>query len=390
MLALDHRTAPLPIYTARSTSPKANVSTARSCAKTASKTTITPIASSPPLKHDIHLEQRASILFPAEGFKEIVPHVRAVSATQLSDALKEQATTKLPEASSMFPWLHGVHIKNREQKNFFQLNREDGCPVPTEYRGITLVHATNDDVGPPGRLIGTLYPSDILAADAASCQAQIRVQSRFSTGSLYPGDQIKCDAEDNRTFAEVNPRFGVGLRNFHIQARKFAMLSDIVVYDANRGVEDTDAALLLASRIAEAQRLFREEHGGKFPEYNVFVVTDSFETFETRFPHLVAQKRDSSLTGNDVEFLESEREQMRLMSRASEICDNIFLGNSGDWTDDSTYYDNGDPAPEQFQIHIKCEDSARLPSIRNGHIQDSRNPDDVVRASIACKKCWLT
>ncbi|KAG8977287.1 tyrosine/serine/threonine protein phosphatase pps1, partial [Tulasnella sp. 427] len=63
--------------------------------------------------------------------------------------------------------------------------------------------------------------------------------------------------------------------------------------------------------------------------YNVYVVTDSFEVFEKQFPHLVGIDSRGNLV-RKIEFMEREKEEMRNLTRASEIADGVFLGNTGD------------------------------------------------------------
>ncbi|KIO26742.1 hypothetical protein M407DRAFT_23938 [Tulasnella calospora MUT 4182] len=63
--------------------------------------------------------------------------------------------------------------------------------------------------------------------------------------------------------------------------------------------------------------------------YNVYVVTDPFEVFERDLPHLVGIDSKGNLV-RKIEFMEREKEEMRNLTRASEIADGVFLGNTGD------------------------------------------------------------
>lgn len=352
MLVVDHRTAPEPTYTAHSPLSAVNASTLRSFSKSPTRTLIAPLASSP--TNAAYPKDKSSVLFPAEGFKEVVPHVRAIQASQVAHALCEQSVTRLPEAEQMFPWLHGIRDSNAEQMAYFKC-QPAGCPPPSCYRGVTLVHVNNatQTIESAGRLVGSV-PHTVLVNDGLA------------------------NSKNMNSFKDPVHSKGVQLRAFNIQARKIALLSDIIVYDPKRETDDPDTALLIAGKISEAQRTYRQQHLEHLPEYNTFVVSDPFEVFERHFPHLVATENDGTNTGYDPDFHKLEQEQMRVMSKASEISNNVFLGNTDDWTDDSTYYDNGDPAPEQFQIHIRCEDAAGIPSIRNNDIQDSGDPEHVV------------
>ena len=75
-------------------------------------------------------------------------------------------------------------------------------------------------------------------------------------------------------FLDVNPKEGFSVRNFHIQATKVAVLSDIVVY----GDDDTPERELhdVAKRIANAQIAWREKHcsgGQEMTRFETFVVS---------------------------------------------------------------------------------------------------------------------
>lgn len=76
------------------------------------------------------------------------------------------------------------------------------------------------------------------------------------------------------TFLEVDPRDGFSVRNFHIQATKMAMVSDIVVYgDDNAKKDDLDN---LAKRVAVAQRTWRVKNNSSeenAPIFNTFIMS---------------------------------------------------------------------------------------------------------------------
>lgn len=84
---------------------------------------------------------------------------------------------------------------------------------------------------------------------------------------LPPGPQTEG-------FLTVDPRDGFGVRNFHIQVGKFAILSDVIVY----GDEETDSVevMTVAKRVSEAQvhtrSLYNVNGVRNFPTYSTFVV----------------------------------------------------------------------------------------------------------------------
>ena len=93
-------------------------------------------------------------------------------------------------------------------------------------------------------------------------------------GALAPDELISLDNGQDPAFLDVDPRDGFSVRNFHIQAAKVAMMSDIVVY----GEDDTPERELrnVAKRIASAQIAWHEKHtsvGQALPRFETFVVS---------------------------------------------------------------------------------------------------------------------
>ncbi|KAG8964004.1 tyrosine/serine/threonine protein phosphatase pps1 [Tulasnella sp. 408] len=193
-----------------------------------------------------------------------------------------------------------------------------------------------------------------------------RRPSHVLTCSFHP-DELLTQTPNGAAF--VTPRIpdGISLRNFGIQvvsrsqtwtlailhslisnlglARApvpiYATLSDVVVYSP-RG--KTRNALALAERFKQAIEAKAAERGLIVPPadstkeptmspdglvYNVYVVTDPFEVFERELPHLVGIDSKGNLV-RKIEFMEREKEEMRNLTRASEIADGVFLGNTGD------------------------------------------------------------
>ena len=118
----------------------------------------------------------------------------------------------------------------------------------------------------------------------------------------------------------------VNLRHFGLQAAKFATISDIVVYGEDGLTEEVVETALAAYEAIEHQRLSRGEDA---IAYNVFVVRDSFDVFEHEHAHRVAVD-SNGFVRNKLNFLDREREEMRVLTQASEIGDNVFLGNTQD------------------------------------------------------------
>ncbi|CAG8806681.1 19689_t:CDS:2, partial [Dentiscutata erythropus] len=155
---------------------------------------------------------------------------------------------------------------------------------------------------------------------------------------------------------------GINLRNFKIQVAKYATLSDIFVYGEN-GVDDN--VMEVAKQIAWAQKLFRKDKPNLM-EYEVFVIVDPFSYFEEEYPELVSID-SKGVIRNKINFLDREREEMKILTSASEISTNVWLGNTQD-VPISSDLDPADSAisliddnPHQFCVCIESHDLAEMP-----------------------------
>lgn len=222
-------------------------------------------------------------------------------------------------------------------------------------------------------LNSTVFPSEVIRAP---------VLCRTLYGRNVYGDNSQpgsfSDEGENTGVRRIGPSFinppqasGVSLRNFKIQCAKYATISDIVIYCPS-GYHP--GVLTLAKWVREAQASLRRERllrGWGGLQYNVFVVTDSFDTFEQRFPSLVSVD-SNGFDRNRVDFVEREREEMERMTRASEIHDNVWLGCTADvpghaekteWGDDSEPLTPDEQAnPHCFSVCINCEEDRSLTS----------------------------
>ncbi|KAF7730983.1 tyrosine/serine/threonine protein phosphatase pps1 [Apophysomyces ossiformis] len=267
------------------------------------------------------------------------PPMYGISSSQYAHIQRTYNEFPLPN-NILFPWLHGVDGKSYQQNMFFGIRR---CIVPL-YRGLMLVHA--DEACPySSRLVHSVLPSEILISN----------ESEFLQSS-----QPKID-----------------LRNFKSQVSRMATISDIVVYG--------DRAEDVAKRISQAQHVLREkrleelEHirktaGNRAVEnantliYRTFIVQDPFELMEQHCPELILYDAKGILI-QDWNFWEKEREEMRVMSSASEVTENLWMGNTQDAPTtaaqrsdfEDSQSDNGDN-PHGFSICIEAHDLADMPS----------------------------
>ena len=214
------------------------------------RTPATPPASPPTKQIEI---ATPSILHPTNLYTKVQsePPVYSIDAPTLDRALSHVSTNPLPEAKAVFPWLHGLHPDNQVQQAFFIARRKTLRRAPKCLRGITVVKVGGDLS--KSKLKGAIAPAEVLAP----------------TGAKDP------------MFFDVDPKEGFSVRNFHIQAAKMAMLSDIVIYkDDTTKVEDLRNT---AQRFASAQKRYREKcatSGLELAEYNTFVVSSMQQAYQ--------------------------------------------------------------------------------------------------------------
>lgn len=274
---------------------------------------------SPPLEPCASAFQR-SLLYPPDRFTRIdggMLSLYTISPSDVASALDYTSRQPLPDAAHVFPWLHGIHSQNHIQQAFFTTRNRALRKTPHCLRGVTIVKADGDIS--VSRLKGAISSHEFIQA-----------------GSIPE-------------FVDIDPREGFSVRNFHIQAAKHAMTSDIVVYG-----EDIAFATKLGWDIAEAQRRWRESHDSKeepVPEYSTFICVCPFGDFEENFPDIVAIDSAGNNTGNIIDFFLQERMEMYTMTQSSEISPNVWVG--------PTPYP-GSEDEEKFDILIECSDLGRL------------------------------
>jgi dual specificity MAP kinase phosphatase len=92
---------------------------------------------------------------------------------------------------------------------------------------------------------------------------------------------------------------------------------------------------------------------------------DDLEAFEINHPELVAIDSCGRATDNKIEFLTQEREEMRCLTTASKISQNVYLGNSADAFSSVIEYitADGKSAAKGFDVCIEAKDMAEVASV---------------------------
>ena len=206
---------------------------------------------SPPASPDHTTAETNSLTYPPNPADQISrdPPVYAISAERLSHALDHLAAQPLPAAGQVFPWLHGLHPDNALQLAFFVGGGGGGGgsrkkalrrrSTPKCLRALAIVKAGGDLSH--SRLRGALAPEEVLAGTRDE-------------------------------FQDPDPREGFSVRNFHIQAAKWATVSDVVVYCD--GKTPRGEAERLARRVSRAQAawLRRQEGAVVGRPFNTFLL----------------------------------------------------------------------------------------------------------------------
>ncbi|KAF1964582.1 dual specificity protein phosphatase-like protein PPS1 [Bimuria novae-zelandiae CBS 107.79] len=301
---------------------------------------VTPPAS-PPTRDSV-LETSSITFPPTKHCSEYSddPPLFTINAETLADALEHVATQPLPNPDQVFPWLHGLHADNQIQLAFFTNRRKSARKVPRCLRGLTIVKTGGNLAS--SKLKGAIAPDELLA----------------------PGDT---------GFIECDPKDGFSVRNFQIQACKLAMVSDIIVYGDTR--TSPSETIALAKRLSKAQRQYEARNGFPRCSFNTFMLSDPFNHVQEHYPHLVAIDSKGAMMGNVLDFSYWERYEMCVMSKASEISSNVFLGPTPDPALDPSCCD------QVFDVLIEASDMAHVPDpptlhkVRNMlEKQDRRGP----------------
>ncbi|KAF1993701.1 dual specificity protein phosphatase-like protein PPS1 [Amniculicola lignicola CBS 123094] len=292
------------------------------------RTLDTPPAS-PPSKDS--LAETSSIINPPHNrctkFSEDPP-LWTINAQTLAQAVEHMASQPLPSPDQVFPWLHGLHADNQIQLAFFVSRRKSVRKVPRCLRGLTIVKTGGD-----------LSMSKL-------------------KGAITPEELLPVVTDEAPMFLECDPKDGFSVRNFQIQACKLAMVSDIVVYGDER--THPDETIELAKRISRAQRQYEARNNFAPSTFNTFMLSNTFGHVQQHYPGLVAVDAIGSMTGNIVDFFYWERYEMCVMSKATEISANVFMGPTPDPT-----LECGSPNDYDFDVLIEASDLAHVPDTRS-------------------------
>ncbi|GAA5903547.1 tyrosine/serine/threonine protein phosphatase PPS1 [Sporobolomyces salmoneus] len=342
------------------------------------------------------LQVDASI-YPLYSLSHHAPQIRVLSASEYADLHERDSRAKLDE-KELFPWSHGgADVPDSAASKYFGFGCGQAAKTPN-YRGLTTIKAppvptSSRSNGAPGGGSGMLrrkLTSSFTSWTSSSSTSNLSSTStsatsdRSASASPTPSPSSYCrlvSSFDAAQILETDPSSGqtifklpqlpaqVNLRHFALQAAKYATISDVVVYGQN-GIDES--VVETARQVREAMDFERDKRGGRGLYYNVYIIAQPFSVFELEHPKLVAF--DSlGFRRNALNFFDREKEEMRALTEASQIGENVWLGNSQDVPivsnqrsrspspdSASSLLDDGNPL--SYAVCIEVHDSAPLHS----------------------------
>ncbi|KAI9247910.1 hypothetical protein EDC94DRAFT_664412 [Helicostylum pulchrum] len=270
-----------------------------------------------------------SVLFdpPASLFQGTESDIYTITPSNYASLQRLYKEFPLPD-DIFFPWLHGVDGVSNQQNLFFRVRHS----LVPNYRGLLLVHCDDEQCA---RLIDSVLPHHVLDQ-----------QGLF----LNPAD------------------VSINLRNFQYQVARFAMVSDIVCY--GKGAHKVAKVLVEAQRKSFDSRLKQLEgvtriagkravlHANRI-KYKTIVIEDEFSVFEHMHPDLVWLD-SNGITVTHQDFWQLENQEMKSMSKSTEITHGVWMGNTDDVPVSFLQQDLVEN-PNQFAICIEAHDLADMP-----------------------------
>ncbi|KAG8951298.1 tyrosine/serine/threonine protein phosphatase pps1 [Tulasnella sp. 424] len=252
--------------------------------------------------------------------------------------------------------LHMHPVAERTQRRPDQLDtRNVGAPVPPSDASSSMTSASSDApsnyfASPTNSSVSLSQTSPPTTPNSTTDSTKLSFSSYLPATNTGEPPQQDPEARDR---TPVPPPHDVPRRPSHVLTCSFHP-DELLTQTPNGaafvtpripdGISLTRNAMALAERFKQAIEAKAHERGLIVPPadgtqdatmspdglvYNVYVVTDPFEVFEKELPHLVGIDSKGNLV-RKIEFMEREKEEMRNLTRASEIADAVFLGNTGD------------------------------------------------------------
>ncbi|GAA5973075.1 hypothetical protein JCM21900_004579 [Sporobolomyces salmonicolor] len=326
------------------------------------------------------------LAYPLYSLAPNAPEIRVLTAEQYAELHERDARAKLVE-KELFPWSHGgADLPYTPATQYFGFSKGKAAAAPN-YRGLTTVKAPSPPAPSPSsrnllrRKLTSFSSWSASSSDTLSSSSSFHSPSPSPPPSSTPTCRL-VSSFDATKILSTHPSSGqttfalpaashfqtVNLRHFALQAAKYATVSDIVVYGED-GIDEN--VVETAAKVKEAMEHEWKRRGGQGVRYHVFMVAEPFSVFERDHPALVAVD-SHGFSRNRLDFFEREKEEMRVLTQASEIGENVWLGNSQDVpmastrvrpvSSDSASSLLDDGNPHSFAICVESHDGAPLMS----------------------------
>lgn len=306
--------------------------------------------------------------------------IKLINQNQMKSIMNSHYSKPLPECDLVFPWLHGIHHANNNQRDFlnslsnfttvnrnnFEIFQNQSNKIPSHYRSLIPVQSgffKTEDHPSSGVIKGSITASEILEPLVVS-----RVDlSNFLKGFLKDLD-LKSDQNEKISkilyddcislnlipvFKNLDPEKGISLRNFNIQVSKVAQISDFIVYCFNKDHFE-DNGRCQCKKVARLLYFSQLKHSVENPELvdllcSTLILRENKEEFYKENPKLLAintlDRSDSILKNGNIctlsdlknfnnwesNYLLREKFEISKMSSATEILLNIWAGNTSNF-----------------------------------------------------------
>lgn len=259
--------------------------------------------------------------------------VDILTTSEFSELLVQSRNARLPEPNLMFPWLYGISADNSQTREYFTFyGYKIGDAVPVFAKGLLPV------------VCGNLVPHEYEIKGAV--HAQDLLQKNL------------LDGQFRGAFQDLEIHNGIAIRNYRCQSVKTAQCCDVVVFvppipdelswQRSRRVK---GAQDIALKLQEAQKKSGSVCKTFFyPELMAEVVNsmpsrdqdlvmmfppepkngNKFSKTSSSNRKLRSQVQERASYCWDFEFRVAEMDLLNEMTAASEICPNVWLGNSLD------------------------------------------------------------
>ncbi len=318
--------------------------------------------------------------------------IKLIDNNQLKSIMNWHYSNPLPECEAIFPWLHGIHHSNQNQRDFLnslmnfttiEKNNFDAfntknkipstsrCLMPVRSNCIQNKHERV--VKNSGVLKGSVMPEEILCPLDVSKQDLLILLNSFLK-DLKIHETNEDDFENVLRilfqhcelmgllpiFKNLDPVKGISLRNFHIQVSKLSQISDFIVYCFNDSHLDSSDFEHISCHCASVARLLyfaQLKHAIDYPEligsmFTTLILQDNdlsfFRRTESNQSLLAIDKIDDkdtkkpigkfcslydfeSFNNWDTNYLFREKLEISRMSTATHVMKNVWFGNTTDF-----------------------------------------------------------